>query len=78
MSKGISQSRILRKRAEKLRIKAKRELLKEYPKLMEDPEERRKAFEIIDNAGVAVDSQGNIQIVYQNENKENKNLINLS
>jgi hypothetical protein len=68
----------MKKKSEKLRLKAKKELLKEYPKLMEDENERRKAFELIDNAGIAVDSQGNMQIVYQNENKENKNLINLS
>jgi hypothetical protein len=44
---------------------------------MENEEERRKAFELIDNAGVAVDENGNVQIVYQN--MENKNdLINLS
>ena len=73
-----SYARIMKKKGEKLRLKAKKELLKEYPKLMEDEVERRKAFELIDNAGIAVDSQGNMQIVYQNENKENKNLINLS
>jgi len=73
-----SYARVMKKKSEKLRLKAKKELLKEYPKLMEDENERRKAFELIDNAGIAVDSQGNMQIVYQNENKENKNLINLS
>jgi hypothetical protein len=61
----------------KLREKAKRELLRDYPKLMENEEERRKAFELIDNANVAVDSKGNIQIVYQNM-ENNKDLINLS
>ena len=73
-----SYARVMKKKSEKLRLKAKKELLKEYPKLMEDEAERKKAFELIDNAGIAVDSQGNMQIVYQNENKENKNLINLS
>ena len=73
-----SYARIMKKKGEKLRLKAKKELLKEYPKLMEDETERRKAFELIDNAGIAVDSQGNMQIVYQNEDKENKKLINLS
>ena len=43
---------------------------------MENEEERRKAFELIDNANVAVDSNGNVQIVYQN--MENKSLINLN
>ena len=73
-----SYARVMKKKSEKLRLKAKKDLLKEYPKLMENEEERRKAFELIDNAGIAVDSNGNMQIVYQNENKENKNLINLS
>lgn len=72
-----SYSRVIKKKSEKLRAKAKRELLKEYPKLMENEEEKRKAFELIDNAGVAVDENGNVQIVYQK--MENKNdLINLS
>ena len=73
-----SYARVMKKKSEKLRLKAKKDLLKEYPKLMEDEAERKKTFELIDNAGIAVDSQGNMQIVYQNENKENKNLINLS
>jgi len=72
-----SYSRVIKKKSEKLRAKAKRELLKECPKLMENEEERKKAFELIDNAGVAVDENGNVQIVYQK--MENKNdLINLS
>jgi len=71
-----SYARVMKKKGEKLRIKAKRELLKEYPKLMENEEERRKAFELIDNANVAVDSNGEVQIVYQN--MENKKLINLN
>lgn len=71
-----SYARVMKKKGEKLRLKAKRELLKEYPKLMENEEERRKAFELIDNANVAVDSNGEVQIVYQN--MENKKLINLN
>ena len=72
-----SYARVMKKKSDKMRLKAKQELLKEYPKLMENEEERRKAFELIDNAGVAVDENGNVQIVYQN--MENKNdLINLS
>lgn len=69
-----SASRLLRKKSEKLRLKAKRELLKEYPKLMESPEERKKAFDLIDNANVAVDSNGNVQIMYD----KNKDLNSLS
>jgi hypothetical protein len=42
---------------------------------MEDPEQRKKIFEMIDNANVGVDKFGNIQIFY--ENQENKELINL-
>ena len=69
-----SASRLLRKKSEKLRLKAKRELLKEYPKLMEIPEERKKAFALIDNANVAVDSNGNVQIMYD----KNKDLNSLN
>lgn len=72
-----SEARRQRRKSMKLREKAKRELLRDYPKLMENEEERRKAFELIDNANVAVDSKGNIQIVYQNM-ENNKDLINLS
>ena len=72
-----SEARRLRRKSMKLREKAKRELLRDYPKLMENEEERRKAFELIDNANVAVDSKGNVQIVYQNM-ENNKDLINLS
>ena len=79
MSKSISQARIMRLKAKKLRAKAKREMLRDYPKLMEDPEQKKKIFELIDNANVAVDSTGNLRIVYDNiENNENKNLVNLS
>ena len=76
MGKRISEARIMRKKAEKLRAKAKKELIRDYPKLMADPEQKKKAFELIDNASVAVDSTGNIRIIYQN--MENKDLINLS
>jgi len=65
----------MRKKSEKLRLKAKKEMLRDYPKLMEDPEQRKKIFEMIDNANVGVDKFGNIQIFY--ENQENKDLINL-
>ena len=71
-----SASRVIKKKSEKLRLKAKQELLKEYPKLMENEEERRKAFELIDNAGVVINERGNVQIVYQNN--ENKKLIDLN
>jgi len=69
-----SAGRIFRKKSEKLRLKAKRELLKEYPKLMESPEERKKAFALIDNANVAVDSNGNVKIMYD----KNKDLNSLN
>lgn len=69
-----SASRLLRKKSEKLRLKAKRELLKEYPKLMESSEERKKAFDLIDNANVAVDSNGNVKIMYD----KNKDLNSLN
>ena len=69
-----SASRLLRKKSEKLRLKAKRELLKEYPKLMESPEERKKAFDLIDNANVAVDSNGNVKVMYD----KNKDLNSLN
>lgn len=71
-----SAARIIKKKSDKLRLKAKQELLRDYPKLMESEEERKKAFELIDNAGVAVDEKGNVQIVYQNN--ENKKLIDLN
>jgi signal transduction protein with GAF and PtsI domain len=70
-----SASRLYKKKSEKLREKAKRMMLKDYPKLMEDPEQRKKIFEMIDNAEVALDAMGNVQIFY--DNQENKNLINL-
>ena len=64
-----SASRLLRKKSEKLRAKAKRELLKEYPNLFENPDERKKAFDLIDNANVAVDERGNVKLLYD-KNKE--------
>jgi hypothetical protein len=64
---------MMRKKSEKLRQKAKLEMLRDYPQLMEDPEQKKKAFEMIDNAEVAVDSQGKIQIMYD-KNNELKNI----
>lgn len=69
-----SYSRVMKKKSEKLRAKAKMELLKEYPKLMENEEERKKAFDLIDNANVAVDNTGKMQIIYNNKNNDLKNL----
>ena len=45
MGKRISQARIMRKKAEKLKLKAKKEILRDYPKLMADPEQKKKVFE---------------------------------
>ena len=64
-----SASRLYRKKSEKLRANAKRMMLKDYPKLMEDPEMRRKTFEAIDNANVAVDSNGELHLMYENNNE---------
>ena len=74
MSKGISQARIERLKNKKLRKKAKEMMLKQYPKLMADPETRRKTFEAIDNANVAVDSNGKVQILYEQDNNNLNNL----
>lgn len=68
-----SYSRVMKKKSEKLREKAKRMVLKDYPKLMEDEEMRKKTFAAIDNANVAVDSNGELQIIYE-PNNELKNL----
>jgi hypothetical protein len=68
-----SYARQMRRKSEKLRLKAKQMMLKEYPKLMEDEEMRKKTFAAIDNANVAVDSNGQLQIVYE-PNNELKNL----
>ena len=64
-----SASRLYKKKSEKLRAKAKRMMLKDYPKLMEDPEMRKKTFEAIDNANVAVDSNGELHLMYKNNNE---------
>lgn len=74
MSKGISQARIERLKNKKLRKKAKEMMLKQYSKLMADPETRRKTFEAIDNANVAVDSNGKVQILYEQDNNNLNNL----
>ena len=68
-----SYARQMRRKSEKLRLKAKQMMLKEYPKLMEDEEMRKKTFAAIDTANVAVDSNGQLQIVYE-PNNELKNL----
>ena len=68
-----SYGRVMKKKSEKLREKAKRMVLKEYPKLMEDEEMRKKTFAAIDNANVAVDANGELQIIYE-PNNELKNL----
>ena len=59
-----SYGRVMKKKSEKLREKAKRMVLKEYPKLMKDEEMRKKTFAAIDNANVAVDANGELQIIY--------------
>lgn len=64
-----SSGRLFRKKSEKLREKAKRMMLKDYPKLMEDHEMRKKTFEAIDNANVAVDSNGELHLMYENNNE---------
>jgi signal transduction protein with GAF and PtsI domain len=68
-----SYGRVMKKKSEKLREKAKRMVLKEYPKLMEDEEMRKKTFTAIDNANVAVDENGELQIIYE-PNNDLKNL----
>ena len=68
-----SYNRIMNKKSNKLREKAKRMVLKEYPKLMEDEEMRKKTFAAIDNANVAVDANGELQIIYE-PNNDLKNL----
>ena len=64
-----SYSRVMKKKSEKLREKAKRMVLKDYPKLMEDEEMRKKTFAAIDNANVAVDANGELQIIYEPNNE---------
>jgi hypothetical protein len=68
-----SGARLFRKKSEKIREKAKRIMLKDYPKLMEDPEMKRKTFAAIDNANVTVDDKGEIHLMYE-PNDELKNL----
>jgi len=70
MSKRISEARIQRLKNKKLREKAKLMVLKEYPKLKEDAELRKKTFEAIDNANIAVDSNGKLQILYEQDNND--------
>lgn len=66
-----SYARVMKKKSEKLREKVKRMMLKDYPKLMEDEEMRKKTFAAIDNANVAVDSNGEMQIIYEPNNELN-------
>lgn len=66
-----SYARVMNKKSEKLREKAKRMMLKDYPKLMEDEEMRKKTFAAIDNANVAVDSNGEMKIIYEPNNELN-------
>ena len=70
MGKRISEARIERLKNKKLREKAKLMVLKEYPKLKNDPELRKRTFDAIDNANIAVDSQGKLQIIYQQDNND--------
>ena len=69
MSKRISEARIQRLKNKKLRAKAKLMVLKEYPHLREDEELRKKTFEAIDNANVAVDNNGELHLMYENNNE---------
>jgi hypothetical protein len=70
MSKRISEARVQRLKNKKLREKAKLMVLKEYPKLREDAELRKKTFEAIDRANVAVDDKGKIQILFEQDNND--------
>lgn len=70
MSKRISEARIQRLKDKKLREKAKLMVLKEYPKLREDAELKKKTFEAIDKANVAVDDKGKIQILFEQDNND--------
>ena len=70
MSKRISEARIQRLKNKKLREKAKLMVLKEYSKLKEDAELRKKTFEAIDRANVAVDDKGKLQILYEQDNND--------
>ena len=66
-----SYARVMNKKSEKLREKAKRMMLKDYPKLMENEEMRKKTFAAIDNANIAVDSNGEMKIIYEPNNELN-------
>lgn len=66
MSKRISEARVQRLKNKKLREKAKLMVLKEYPKLRTDEELRKRTFEAIDNANIAV-VDGKIKIIYEND-----------
>ena len=70
MSKRISEARIQRLKDKKLRAKAKLMVLKEYPKLKENEELRKKTFEAIDKANVAIDGKGKIQILFEQDNND--------
>jgi hypothetical protein len=70
MSKRISEARIQRLKDKKLREKAKLMVLKEYPKLKEDSELRKRTFEAIDRANIAVDDKGKLQILYEQDNND--------
>jgi hypothetical protein len=70
MSKRISEARIKRLKNKKLREKAKLMVLKEYPKLREDAELRKKTFDAIDRANIAVDDKGKIQILFEQDNND--------
>lgn len=70
MSKRISEARIQRIKDKKLREKAKLMVLKEYPKLRSDEEMRKKTFDAIDRANVAVDNKGKLQILYEQDNND--------
>ncbi len=45
-------------------------VLKEYPHLRENEEHRKKTFEAIDKANVAIDAKGKIQILFEQENND--------
>lgn len=66
MSKRISEARIQRLKDKKLREKAKLMVLKEYSKLKEDSELRKRTFEAIDNANIVV-VDGKMKIIYEND-----------
>lgn len=70
MSKRISEARIQRLKDKKLREKAKLMVLKEYPDLLKDENMKKKMFEAIDNANVAIDNQGKIHILYEQDNND--------